>query len=73
MQKHNINPLNTRAFKREANHFIITVGSIDTNKSQKDINFEGNKFDLEYGEFEGYLKDAFTFIRMAAMHALNPN
>tara|TARA_B110000285_G_C14921230_1_gene512704 strand:+ start:245 stop:802 length:558 start_codon:yes stop_codon:yes gene_type:complete len=47
--------LNTRAFK-EGDKFIITIGSVQSNNTKRDIMFKGKKFDLEYGEFSSYLK-----------------
>lgn len=46
--------LNTRAFK-ENNKFIITVGSVQSNNTKRNISFKGKMFDLEYGEFSSYL------------------
>lgn len=48
--------MNTRAFK-EGDKYIVTIGSIETKNSKKNIDFKGKKFDIEYGEFGEYLKD----------------
>jgi hypothetical protein len=47
--------LNTRAFK-EGEKFIITVGSIETKNTKRNIAFKGKTFDVEYGEFAPYLE-----------------
>jgi hypothetical protein len=53
----NIDILNTRAFKKDGK-YILTVGSIQVNqKSKKDVEYEGNKFDINYGEFGPYLEE----------------
>ena len=57
----NIDVLNTRAFK-QGDKYILTVGSIDKTKSQTDIEFEGNKFDISYGEFNPYLKECHYYV-----------
>lgn len=50
---------------------MITVGSIDTKKSKKDIEFQGKKFDLEYGEFKDYLKEMNQYLVEAKKYAAN--
>jgi hypothetical protein len=62
--------LNTRAFK-ESGKYIITVGSIETKNSKKNIEFKGKKFDLEYGEFSEYLKDVNANLLKAREYAKN--
>ena len=51
-----IDILNTRAFKKEdnENHFIITVGSIETQASRS-VKFKDKQFDVVYGEFAEFL------------------
>jgi len=73
MQSQNISPLNTRAFKRENNHFIITVGSVETKDSKKNIEFNDNKFDIEYGEFASYLEEVNDYLQHAMKNSLNAN
>ena len=55
-EEQKIDILNTRAFK-EGEKFIVTVASIETKNSKKNIDFKGKKFDIEYGEFSEYLKE----------------
>ena len=70
--------LNTRAFKKEGkfgapNRYTITVGSIDTSKTQKDIKFKNALFDLEYGEFSAFLQDVNRNLEKALEFAANDN
>lgn len=50
----NVNLLNTRAFKKEGT-ITVTVGSIDTFRTKRGIQFEDQNFDLVYGEFAPYI------------------
>jgi hypothetical protein len=52
-----IDILNTRAFKKDAKNFVVTVGSIEMRRNLKNIPFDGAFFDLEFGEFSGYLEE----------------
>ena len=54
MKSQKLSLLNTRAFKKSNNHFIISIGSNEKKKKQN-IKFNDNIFDIEYGEFSGYL------------------
>jgi dipeptidyl-peptidase-3 len=54
--------LNTRAFKK-GDKYIITVGSISKLGTQKDIDFKGNKFDINYGEFAPYLEECNYYLK----------
>ena len=56
LENQKVDILNTRAFK-EGDKYIITVGSIETKNSKKNILYKGKKFDIEYGEFAEYLKE----------------
>lgn len=67
----NISVLNTRAFKPKQNHFLITIGSISTQASKKDIKFKDATFDLQYGEFGSYLKDVNKNLLEAKKYAAN--
>jgi hypothetical protein len=71
LESQNISPLNTRAFKRDDSHFIISVGSISTKSSKKDINFQGKKFDLEFGEFSEFLTQVNQNLEKAIEFAAN--
>jgi len=44
---------------------MITIGSIDNKHSKKNIEFEGKKFDIKYGEFSGYLKEVNSYLKKA--------
>jgi hypothetical protein len=46
LDDHQIDILNTRAFKPSPDHYIISVGSIDKSLSQKSIPFKGKLFDV---------------------------
>ena len=65
--------LNTRAFKKADNHFVITVGSISTEGSSTGSEFQGNKFDIEYGEFSEYLTEVIEHLKRAIPYAANDN
>lgn len=67
-----IDVLNTRVFK-ENGKYIITVGSIDTSKSKKNVNFKEKVFDIEYGEFSGYLQMVVDNLEKAISFAANEN
>lgn len=57
--------MNTRAFKKEKNHFIISVGSIDEEKTRHNVKSKNgnNVFDVEYGEFGPYLAEANKYLK----------
>lgn len=57
----------------EPNHFTITVGSIDSSKSTKDMKYKDAIFDLEYGEFSSFLKDVNKNLEKAKEYAANEN
>ena len=65
-----IDVLNTRVFL-ENGRYVVTVGSIDTSKSRKGIQFKGKTFDLEYGEFADYLKLTVENLQKAIPYAGN--
>lgn len=62
--------LNTRTFK-ENGKFIITVGSVSKDLTRRDIEFKGQKFDIEYGEFAGYLEEVNFYMSEALKYAGN--
>lgn len=68
-----IDVLNTRAFKTEEGKYIITVGSIDTNRTKYNMLFKGKKFDIEYGEFSPYLKELNSYLEQAIPFTSNEN
>jgi hypothetical protein len=39
------------------------VGSISKLGTQKDIDFKGNKFDINYGEFAPYLEECNYYLK----------
>lgn len=63
--------LNTRAFKISDGHYMITVGSIDNKLSRKGLEYNGNKFDIKYGEFGGYLKEVNMYLKKAMNFTAN--
>lgn len=67
-----VNILNTRAFKKDGK-YIVTVGSISTEGTKKDIEFKGNKFDLIFGEFAPYLVEANVYMKEALKYVANDN
>jgi len=71
MKSQNMSLLNTRAFKSAENHYIITVGSIDDKLTRKGIKYNGNVFDLKYGEFGGYLKEVNMYLKKAMNFTAN--
>ena len=70
LENQKVDILNTRAFK-EGDKYIITVGSIETKNSKKNIEFKGKKFDIEYGEFGEYLKEVTANLQKAKEFARN--
>lgn len=62
--------MNTRAFKK-GNSFTVTVGSIDSQKSQKNIPFKGHTYNVEYGEFSQYLKEVNSYLQKATEYSAN--
>ena len=67
-----IDILNTRAFKKEdnENHFIITVGSIETQASRS-VKFKDKQFDVVYGEFAEFLQTMNKYLERAKEYAAN--
>lgn len=63
---------NTRAFK-EGEKLIVTVGSINADRSQQDIDFKGRKFDLVFGEFAPYMKECNLYLKEAVKYCSNDN
>jgi dipeptidyl-peptidase-3 len=72
LQAEKVDILNTRAFKRENGQILITVGSIDKPASIKK-EFKGVNFEIEYGEFSGYLEEMNYYLKRAAEYAANDN
>mmetsp|Transcript_15338 Transcript_15338/g.23613 ORF Transcript_15338/g.23613 Transcript_15338/m.23613 type:complete len:172 (+) Transcript_15338:851-1366(+) len=68
-----VDVLNTRAFKSAPDHYQITIGSISSQKSMKNIPYRGKLFDLEYGEFSSYLQEVVKYLRRAGDFAANDN
>ena len=53
------------------NKFVITVGSISKNGSKSDVEFKGNKFDINYGEFSAYLSETNEHLKQALKYCAN--
>ena len=66
-----IDILNTRAFKRSDNDFLITVGSISEEASRTGVQFEGKTFEVKYGEFAPYLTEMNKYLEKAIPYAAN--
>lgn len=71
MEHKKIDLLNTRAFKDENGKFIISVGSINTDRSEYNQIYKGKVFDIEYGEFKEYLKEVNKYLAKALKFAAN--
>ena len=65
--------MNTRVFKKDDGKFVITVGSIKSDHSKKDIDFKGTKFDVNYGEFSPYLAECNEYLTEALKYCANDN
>lgn len=50
---------------------MITVGSIDTAGSKKGVEFKGQKFDIEYGEFSDYLVEVNAYLKETLKYCAN--
>lgn len=68
-----IDVLNTRVHKTGDNHYLLTVGSVMTEGSKKDVEFKGKLFDVEYGEFASYLEETIYYLQRALPYAANDN
>lgn len=71
MKKQNLSLLNTRVFKTADKHFMVTIGSIDNKLSKKNIEFNGSRFDIKYGEFAPYLKEVNMYLKKAMNYTAN--
>lgn len=71
MKAQNLSLLNTRAFKTKDHHYMITVGSIDNQQTKRNIKYNGNTFDLKYGEFAPYLKEVNMYLKKAMNYTNN--
>jgi dipeptidyl-peptidase-3 len=65
-----IDILNTRAFKEDGK-YILTVGSAA--KSTKTVEYEGNTFEIKYGEFSPYMEECVSYLKEALKYAGNEN
>jgi len=70
---HKIDVLNTRVFKKDDGKFVLTVGSINKDKTRKDVDFKDRKFDINYGEFAPYLEEANYYLKKALNYVENEN
>lgn len=64
-----INPLNTRAFKKDNGSFEITVGSINT--GEREVTFKDKLFTVTHGEFASYLEETNSYLKQARQYAAN--
>lgn len=58
-----IDPLNTRAFKKDDSTYEITVGSIE--KGLREYEFKDRKFKVINGEFGVYLEEVIYYLEKA--------
>jgi hypothetical protein len=72
MDSQKISLLNTRAFKKSGDHFVISVGSVESNKSHN-VSFKDHTFEIEYGEFSSYLTNVNRYLKLARQFAANAN
>lgn len=71
MMAKDINPLNTRAFKKPDGSYEITIGSID--KGTEEHTFSDKTFRVIKGEFSDYLKEVNYYLSKAREYAANDN
>lgn len=62
--------LNTRVFKRAENDYILTVASA-SEKECCSVQFEGNSFELRFGEFSAYLEECKGYLEKALQFVAN--
>ena len=62
---------NTRAFKTDEIHYFITIGSVSSEGSMKNIEFKGKFFDVEFGEFSAYLEETCYYLKRALPYVAN--
>lgn len=80
-ESRNLSLLNTRAFKvqefdaitGQKAHFIISVGSVDSNLTQRNVTFKNAVFDLEYGDFAEFLGEANNELAKVLKWVANPH
>jgi dipeptidyl-peptidase-3 len=65
-----IDILNTRAFKKDGK-YILTVGSARV--ESKTVEYEGNTFEIKYGEFGPYMEETVMYLKEALKYAGNEN
>jgi len=71
LKEQKIDILNTRVFKNYEGKFAITVGSISKEKTRKEVEFKGHKFDINYGEFAPYLEEVNYYLKKALNYVEN--
>ena len=69
LKEQKIDPLNTRAFKREG-LYEITVGSIET-KGSSVLSFRDKPFKIIYGEFATYLEEVVYYLGKTLNYCAN--
>lgn len=70
LAEHKIDVLNTRVFKYDGK-FVLTVGSINQDSTRKNVDFQGHRFDINYGEFAVYLEECNYYLKKALDHCEN--
>lgn len=62
--------LNTRTFKKQANQYLLTVGSINVDGNCV-MHYKDKIFTVEFGEFSAYLKEMNGFLEKALPYVAN--
>lgn len=70
-QRQGLDVLNTRAFKKADGTYVITVGSVETDKTERGIEYQGHKFDVIFGEFAPYVKECHDYLQEVLKYAAN--
>lgn len=71
LKEQKIDILNTRVFKNDEGKFALTVGSISKERTRKEVEFKGHKFDINYGEFAPYLEEVNYYLKKALNYVEN--
>lgn len=68
--EHKVDILTTRAFKEDGK-YIITAGSISQEGSKTNVEFQGQTFDIRYGDFAPYLEECNRYLKEALKYCAN--
>jgi len=70
-QRQGLDVLNTRAFKKADGTYVVTVGSVETGKTERGVEYQGNKFDVIFGEFAPYVKECHDYMQEVLKYVAN--